>query len=121
MVKRGCAAPRGPARSHRVRAHRHARPPRQSALLNFKSFLVVMLLFICTATFVRQNRPSMFREKKPGYAAPARCAAPAPPDAPHTPARRLMGLVYKGSVIGTRLSPYVSLGCFAMAVAVLFF
>lgn len=70
-----------------------------SALLNFKSFLIVVLLFICTSTYVRNQRPSMFREKKAG----------------------LLGMVYKGSVIGTRLSPYVSLACFAMAVAVLFF
>ena len=32
----------------------------------------------------------------------------------------LMGLIYKGSVIGTRLSPYVALGCFMMAGTVLF-
>ena len=69
-----------------------------SAILNLQSILVVVLLFICTATFVRQQRPSMFREKKPG----------------------LLGLVYKGSVIGTRLSPYVALSCFLMAGAVLF-
>ena len=70
-----------------------------SALLNFKSFLVLVLLFVCTSTFLRQQRPSMFREKKPG----------------------LLGLLYKGSVIGTRLSPYVSLSCFIMAGCVLFF
>ena len=69
-----------------------------SALLNFQSFLIVILLFICTSTFVRQQRPSMFAEKKPG----------------------LMGLLYKGSVIGTRLSPYVAMSCFVMAFAVLF-
>lgn len=70
-----------------------------SAVFNFKSVLVIVLLFICTCTFLRQQRPSMFREKKPG----------------------LLGLVYKASVIGTRLSPYVSLCCFIMAGAVLFF
>ena len=70
-----------------------------SAIFNFKSVLVVVLLFICTSTFIRQNRPSMFREKKPG----------------------LLGLIYKGSVIGTRLSPYVCLSCFIMAAVTLFF
>jgi len=69
-----------------------------SAILNFKSVLVVVILFICTATFLRQQRPSMFREKKPG----------------------VRGLLYKASVIGTRLSPYVSLSCLLMAGAVLF-
>ena len=68
------------------------------SILNFKSVLINVLLFICAATYLRQQRPSMFREKRSG----------------------LMGLIYKGSVIGTRLSPYVSLGCFLMAGAVLF-
>ena len=71
----------------------------RACVTQFKSVLVVVLLFICTATFLRQQRPSMFREKKQG----------------------LLGLVYKGSVIGTRLSPYVCLCCIIMAGAVLFF
>ena len=70
-----------------------------SALLNFQSFLVCLLLFICTATYVRSQRPSTFATKKPG----------------------LVSLLYKASVIGTRLSPYVSLSCFVMAVSILFF
>ena len=45
---------------------RPAAAARQSALLNFNSFLIVLLLFICTSTFLRSTRPSMFREKKPG-------------------------------------------------------
>lgn len=70
------------------------------SILNFKSVLINVLLFICAATYLRQQRPSMFnnREKRSG----------------------LMGLIYKGSVIGTRLSPYVALGCFMMAGTVLF-
>ena len=71
-----------------------------SAILNFNSFLVIVLLFICTSTFLRQQRPSMFKEKKSGL---------------------LHKTVYKGSVIGTRLSPYVCLSCWVMAVVVLFF
>lgn len=83
-------------------------PRPQSALLNFKAFLIVVLLFICTATFLRRQRPSMF-----------------PPMARDTPReqrpRGLMGLLYKASVIGTRLSHFVSLSCMLMAVTVLFF
>lgn len=71
-----------------------------SALLNFKSFLVIILLFICTSTFLRQQRPSMFRDKGNGL---------------------FQKTLYKGSVIGTRLSPYVSLSCMLMAAYVLFF
>jgi len=37
-----------------------------SALLNFQSFLVVVLLFICSCTYLRAARPSLFREKRPG-------------------------------------------------------
>ncbi|EOD17050.1 hypothetical protein EMIHUDRAFT_64185, partial [Emiliania huxleyi CCMP1516] len=70
-----------------------------SALLNFQSFLTCVLLFICTSTYLKSQRPSMFREKKPG----------------------LFSLVYKGAVIGTRLSPWVSASCLLMAAWTLFF
>ena len=70
-----------------------------SALLNFHSFLIVILLFICTSTYIRSLRPQFFAQKRPG----------------------LLGLVYKGSVIGTRLSPWVSGACLIMAGAPLFF
>ena len=72
-----------------------------SALLNFQSFLIIVLLFICTSTYVRQMRPQMVtRDPSNGL---------------------FKKMLYKGSVIGTRLSPYVSISCFLMAVAVLFF
>jgi len=82
----------------------------QSALFNFKSFLIVILLFICASTYLRQQRPSMFVEKKPGCAPSwhlslavqlskqllTLCALPL--------FRRLFGLVYKASVIGALLN-----------------
>ena len=82
----------------------------QSALFNFKSFLIVILLFICASTYLRQQRPSMFVEKKPGCAPSwhlslavqlskqllSLCALPL--------FRRLFGLVYKASVIGALLN-----------------
>jgi len=70
-----------------------------SALLNFQSFLVCILLFICTSTYLRAQLPSYIRRDKEGFAA----------------------FAYKGSVIGTRLSPWVSLSCMVMAVFVLLF
>ena len=73
-----------------------------SALLNFKSFLVIVLLFICTSTFLRKQRPSMFQNRAQASG-------------------MMHKMLYKGSVIGTRLSPYVSVSCFLMAFAVLFF
>ena len=70
-----------------------------SALLNFQSFLIIVLLFICTSTYVRNMRPQMVTRD---------------------PANGLFKkLLYKGSVIGTRLSPYVSVSCVIMAFAVL--
>ena len=56
--------------SHRTRALAcvlRLRARAMSAVFNFKSVLVVVLLFICTSTFLRQQRPSMFREKKTGF------------------------------------------------------
>ena len=37
-----------------------------SALLNFHSFLIVILLFICTSTYIRSLRPQFFAQKRPG-------------------------------------------------------
>ena len=72
-----------------------------SALLNFHSFLIIVLLFICTSTFVRQMRPQMVtNDPQAGF---------------------FRKMLYKGSVVGTRLSPWVSLSCMVMAVTVLFF
>jgi hypothetical protein len=70
-----------------------------SALLNFQSFLVCILLFICSSTYLRAQLPSYIKREKEG----------------------LLALIYKGSVIGTRLSPYVSISCLAMGITVLLF
>jgi hypothetical protein len=70
-----------------------------SALLNFQSFLVCVQLFICSSTYLAAQLPSYIRRDKDGFAA----------------------LIYKGSVIGNRLSPYVSMSCLAMGVTVLLF
>ena len=81
----------------------------QSALFNFKSFLIVILLFICASTYLRQQRPSMFVEKKPGCAPSWHLSlAVQPSKRPLSlcslpPFRRLFGLVYKASVIGALL------------------
>ena len=75
----------GAGRPHGEPASRSTPPPvvlrpaaaaRQSALLNFNSFLIVLLLFICTSTYLRSTRPSMFREKKPGCARRRRSPTP---------------------------------------------
>jgi len=67
-----------------------------SALFNFSSFLRLAILVICTATYLRRKFPSLVA-KKDGNSS----------------------FFYKCSVIGDRLSPYVSLCCFAFGVKML--
>ncbi|KAJ2614918.1 hypothetical protein H4S08_001469, partial [Coemansia sp. RSA 1365] len=64
-----------------------------SALFNFQSLLLVVLLTICTCTYVRAQAPAFVDRNKAG----------------------VMGLFWKAARIGERLSPYVSLACFVMA------
>ncbi|KAH8090567.1 hypothetical protein HD553DRAFT_266775 [Filobasidium floriforme] len=69
----------------------------QSALFNFQSLLLVWLLLICTCTYVRGTAPGLVDRNKEGF----------------------LGIFFKCSRIGERLSPYVSLACIAMAVKIL--
>ena len=69
------------------------------ALFTFEGISYTMLLTICSATYVRILRPGFFRR-----------------DDDKTYRRFL----YKCSVIGDRLSPWVSLGCLTMAFRILF-
>ncbi|KAN0060046.1 hypothetical protein ACQY0O_008019 [Thecaphora frezii] len=64
-----------------------------SALFNFQSLLLVILLVICTCTYVRATAPALVDRNKQGF----------------------MGLFFKAARIGERLSPYVSLACIIMA------
>ncbi|KAK0543660.1 hypothetical protein OC861_003195 [Tilletia horrida] len=64
-----------------------------SALFNFQSLLLVILLTICTCTYVRASAPGLIDRNKQGF----------------------LGLFFKGARIGERLSPYVSLACIIMA------
>ncbi|KAI4155923.1 MAG: hypothetical protein LQ340_000649, partial [Diploschistes diacapsis] len=64
-----------------------------SALFNFQSLLLVILLLICTSTYVHNVAPSMLDSRKDG----------------------VLGIFWKSARVGERLSPYVSLCCVAMA------
>ncbi|KAH7339899.1 hypothetical protein B0J17DRAFT_657255 [Rhizoctonia solani] len=68
-----------------------------SALFNFQSLLLVVLLIICTCTYVRAVAPGLIDRNKQGF----------------------VGLFWKSARIGERLSPYVSLACMAMAVTII--
>lgn len=70
-----------------------------SALFNFQTIVYVLLLTICTATYLRQFRPTLFhRDNTELY----------------------QQFLYKCSVVGDRLSLWVALGCIILAVRILF-
>ncbi|KAG7172102.1 kish-A-like [Homarus americanus] len=69
-----------------------------SALFNFESLLSVVLLMICTCTYIRSFAPSLLDRQKTG----------------------LVGTFWKMARIGERKSPWVAAACILMAVNVLF-
>jgi hypothetical protein len=77
-----------------------------SALFDFPSMLVVILLFICSMTFLRSLRPNIFNSGNPAGGG-----------AQHT---GFTGIAWKVSRIGERLSPYVGGCCIIAAFYVLF-
>ncbi|KAJ1984428.1 hypothetical protein H4R33_004389 [Dimargaris cristalligena] len=66
-----------------------------SALFNFQSLLLVILLVICTCAYIRAQFPYLLDRNKQGF----------------------LGLFWKAARIGERLSPYVALACVIMAVS----
>ncbi|XP_031626343.1 protein kish [Contarinia nasturtii] len=69
-----------------------------SALFNFQSLLSVILLLICTCTYLRSFFPSIIDRNKTGA----------------------MGTFWKLARIGERKSPYVAVCCIMMAASILF-
>ena len=74
-----------------------------SALFSFSNWLTVILLTICTSTYAH-GRFSL---------------GPYPFGAPQT--KGFQGIFWKAARLGERMSPWVSLGCLAMALHALFF
>ena len=66
----------------------------QSAFFSFDSMIIVVLLFICTASYIRSAWPSFVENHKSGF----------------------RGIIRSAAVIGDRLSPFVSVLCLGMAV-----
>ncbi|XP_014484346.1 PREDICTED: protein kish-A [Dinoponera quadriceps] len=71
-----------------------------SAIFNFQSLLTVILLLICTCTYIRSLVPNLFDKRlgKVGF----------------------QGTFWKCARIGERKSPYVSACCIFMAFSILF-
>ncbi|KAF2185652.1 transmembrane protein-like protein 167 precursor [Zopfia rhizophila CBS 207.26] len=68
-----------------------------TALFNFQSLLLVILLTICTSTYLHYVFPGIIDRNKDNY---------------------VVNVFWKCARIGERLSPYVSLCCVVMAVLV---
>lgn len=68
----------------------------QTALFNFQSLLLVILLTICTSTYAHYIFPGIIdRNKEKYYVSP----------------------IWRAARVGERLSPYVSIACVVMAVS----
>ncbi|KAF2491123.1 S-adenosylmethionine-dependent methyltransferase [Lophium mytilinum] len=67
-----------------------------TALFNFQSLLLVILLLICTSTYLHHVFPGPMDRNKDG----------------------VLGVFWKGARIGERLSPYVSVACVIMAASI---
>ncbi|PXF46723.1 Protein kish-A [Gracilariopsis chorda] len=66
-----------------------------SAVFNFESLLIVILLVICTCAYIRSMYPSLLDRNKTGF----------------------LGIFWKAARIGERLSPFVSACCAVMAIS----
>lgn len=87
-----------------------------SALFDFPSLLTVILLIICTTTYLKVSYPTIYDS-----------SIVAPTEGEQTfgaskvvPRHGLLGIAWKASRIGERLSPYIGAFCIIMAVHVLF-
>jgi len=67
-----------------------------SALFNFQSLLVVVLLLICTCAYVRSAYRSLLDNNRTG----------------------MLGIFWKMARVGERLSPYVSAACIVLAILI---
>ena len=74
-----------------------------SALFDFPSLLVMLLMLICSASFARSLYPDIFNDKQNARS--------------HT---GFLGIAWKASRIGERLSLWVSGSCLIAAIYVLF-
>ncbi|CAM9928095.1 unnamed protein product, partial [Chrysoparadoxa australica] len=89
----------------------------QSAIFDLSSLITVLLLIICTCTYTKGLRPTIF-DSSPEPPTNNGAADMAMGGA--TKHRGIKGFCWKLSRIGERLSPYISASCLAMAVHTLF-
>ncbi|KAF0977492.1 hypothetical protein FDP41_003484 [Naegleria fowleri] len=70
-----------------------------SALFNFESLILSVLLLICTSAYIHAYKASWLDDRKQGF----------------------VGIFWKCARVGERLSPWISLICIFMAMRLLFF
>ncbi|KAM0793113.1 hypothetical protein ACM66B_000592 [Microbotryomycetes sp. NB124-2] len=68
-----------------------------TAIFNLESLVLVIILLICTCTYVRGTAPGLVDRNKEGF----------------------LGVFWKFARIGERLSPYVALACVIMGFRIL--
>ncbi|QKX56142.1 uncharacterized protein TRUGW13939_03242 [Talaromyces rugulosus] len=67
-----------------------------TALFNFQSLLLVILLIICTSAYAHSMAPGFMDRNQHG----------------------ILGVFWKSARIGERLSPYISICCVFMAISI---
>lgn len=90
-----------------------------SAIFDFSSLVTVLLLLICTCTYLRELRPGIFDGPPPKVDTSDPNAAKV--HSKVAAREGFWGFLWKLSRVGERLSPYVGAGCALMAVHILFF
>ncbi|KAJ3384160.1 hypothetical protein HDU84_003101 [Entophlyctis sp. JEL0112] len=68
-----------------------------TAIFKFDGLLLILVLLVCTCTYVRAQFPSLIDKNKHG----------------------LFGAFWKLARVGERLSPYVALACIGMALKII--
>ena len=78
-------------------------------IFNLQSIIVILLLAICTATYLRPQFSSYIDPKRPGF--PGKLIYESPV---------ILGMFGRFAVVGERLSPYMGVACIVMAGVTLF-
>ncbi|CAH2057032.1 unnamed protein product, partial [Thlaspi arvense] len=88
-----------------------------SALFNFHSFLTVVLLGICTCTYLKMQFPALLEQKTGTPFGNCCCICNLDFYIEYVHLAGFEGFFWKAARIGERLSPWVAVGCFTMGFA----
>jgi hypothetical protein len=91
----------------------------QLGILKFQTLLLVVLLFVCTCTYLHGVFPAFLDRNKNGYANKSHRELSKRKESESDELPRPLGTFWRAARVGERLSPYVSLCCMAMAVSLI--